>query len=151
MATATASNKQQSTKQRPPLRLPGFPQRVLPPTENNDEVKVAAASELPPSSTEEPSEELLKFEDDLRPQMVSEAATETPTTDDYESKMRYEFSETRKVLDEFFHKEQAVENDIRWVFKNSVNIFGRESFLKSHLEYPDVISRIILKYVLLTV
>ena len=105
------ASKQQSTKQRPPLRLPGFPQRVLPPTENNDEVKVAAAAELP-SSTEEPSEELLKFEDDLRPQMVSEA-TET-TTDDYESKMRYEFSETRKVLDEFFHKEQAVEND-RWV------------------------------------
>ena len=46
VATATASNKQQSTKQRPPLRLPGFPQRVLPPTENNDEVKVAAAAEL---------------------------------------------------------------------------------------------------------
>ena len=42
-------------QQRPPLRLPGFPQRVLPPsTENNnlcEEVKgpVAAASELPSS------------------------------------------------------------------------------------------------------
>ena len=42
-------------QQRPPLRLPGFPQRVLPPsTENNnlcEEVKgpAAAASELPSS------------------------------------------------------------------------------------------------------
>ena len=41
-------------QQRPPLRLPGFPQRVLPPsTENNnlcEEVKgPAAASELPSS------------------------------------------------------------------------------------------------------
>ena len=44
-------------QQRPPLRLPGFPQRVLPPsTENNnlcEEVKgpAAAASELPSSSS----------------------------------------------------------------------------------------------------
>ena len=33
--------------------------------------------------------------------------------DENESYMRYEFSETRKVLDEFFHKDPA-END-RWV------------------------------------
>ena len=125
-SAAAAVSKQQSNKQqRPPLRLPGFPQRVLPPTENNNEevnltsaaasaAPVTAASDLPSSTELElaPSEELLKFEDaptDLRPQMITEATDTTSCTNansnDYESKMRYEFSETRKVLDEFFHKD----------------------------------------------
>ena len=61
----------------------------------------------------------------MRPQIVSSEATTTANDtgggsalalaqDENESYMRYEFSETRKVLDEFFHKDPA-END-RFVF-----------------------------------
>ena len=62
----------------------------------------------------------------MRPQIVSSEATTTTANDtgggsalalaqdENESYMRYEFSETRKVLDEFFHKDPA-END-RFVF-----------------------------------
>ena len=57
----------------------------------------------------------------MRPQIVSSEATTTANDtgggsalalaqDENESYMRYEFSETRKVLDEFFHKDPA-END----------------------------------------
>ena len=86
-----------------PLKLPGFPQRVLP----QPELVEATASEPNKVEPIEPEEELLKFEDD-------QASSEPPTSasevksDDYDSKMRYEFSETRKVLDEFFHKESEV-------------------------------------------
>ena len=86
-----------------PLKLPGFPQRVLPQPEQV-EPTAAEPNKIEPM---EPEEELLKFEDD-------QASSEPPTSasevksDDYDSKMRYEFSETRKVLDEFFHKESEV-------------------------------------------
>ena len=86
-----------------PLKLPGFPQRVLPQPEQVE----PTASEPNKAEPVEPEEELLKFEDD-------QASSEPPTSasevksDDYDSKMRYEFSETRKVLDEFFHKESEV-------------------------------------------
>ena len=83
-------------------KLPGFPQRVLPslPVEENS-----------PEVRESPvSEELLKF-DETSENITNSASLEIKSeavkaeAADYESKMRYEFSETRKVLDEFFHKE----------------------------------------------
>ena len=103
-------------------KLPGFPQRVLPastlpPVENN-EARQRSNRESPVVS-----EELLKFEDtehnnhgggimshsgpgnNHHHEMKSE---HHHSASDYESKMRYEFSETRKVLDEFFHKEAEI-------------------------------------------
>lgn len=90
--------EKKSQQQRPPLRLPGFPQRVLPavPTDTSEAEK---------------TEELLKFEE------------EAPSKKEDES-FRYEFSETRKVLDEFFHEKVEEEknfNDLNYVLRKNNN------------------------------
>ena len=86
-------------------KLPGFPQRVLP-------AAAATPHVIPPAETNEvrpPSEELLKFEDTDGLNHHDHSSLEVKSgQSDYESKMRYEFSETRKVLDEFFHKEAEI-------------------------------------------
>ena len=124
---------------RPGLRMPGFPQRVLPSTEaavaasaSNVSTSAATSSSVgssPVSSkeTKEPKvevveEELLKFDDipmmtsvtmpplDAKKSSASSTRVDVgvgnapmhrkPLGDDFD--LRYEFSETRKVLEEFF-------------------------------------------------
>lgn len=104
-------------------KLPGFPQRVLPPVENNEATRPQRNNRESPVV----SEELLKFEDADQQNnhgtgiIISQHSAVTGNnhnhqmkseiqhhSSDYESKMRYEFSETRKVLDEFFHKEAEI-------------------------------------------
>ena len=92
-------------------KLPGFPQRVLP--------SLPIEEPPAPEKISPVSEELLKFDETNDNnglgslgsglEIKSEAAVKASTASDYESKMRYEFSETRKVLDEFFHKEAEAE------------------------------------------
>jgi hypothetical protein len=106
-ASASAASKQppqqqQHQQKRPPLRLPGFPQRVLPAApsaENTESVLIIETKKVTSEET------LLKFEEQqpLKMQPASTAASEQV---DFDNKMRYEFSETRKVLDEFFHKDE---------------------------------------------
>lgn len=95
----TCESVPKQPKSRPPLRLPGFPQRVLPSAVDADKTSPPPRSSSSSGSVEK-TEELLKFEEPLKNQQPPPSSA-----DDYESKMRYEFSETRKVLDEFFHKE----------------------------------------------
>ena len=95
------------------LRMPGFPQRVLPnsaaavPPANVEPV-VADTKEviLAGAATSGVSDQqhLLKFVEDASQQQNKPTRTKK-NVEDYESKMRYEFSETRKVLDEFFNRD----------------------------------------------
>ncbi|XP_040578839.1 uncharacterized protein [Lepeophtheirus salmonis] len=91
-SSSTTSSTSSLAGLRPSLnKLPGFPQRILPPQEETKNLE-----EIIKIEQHEEEEELLKFEEVPPPQI--EKVT-TPSTD-YDS--RYEFSETRKVLDEFF-------------------------------------------------
>ena len=115
--------------------ISGFPKRVLP-SDNSEE------SSKEPVETE-PEEELLKFEDDGgqnqgSPEIVTTNNKLTASeANDYDSKMRYEFSETRKVLDEFFHKDITPEDvtnamstasdfsDLNYVLRKNNNYVGQ--------------------------
>lgn len=129
-SSAAPTPKQAPAPQKRPLRLPGFPQRVLPPAENTDEAKEAAAPQ---------EEELLKFEDEQPPVTVA-AASAASRAEDFESKMRYEFSETRKVLDEFFHKEAVAgqeeneDEDLNYVLRKNNNYVGQRLASEDELE-----------------
>lgn len=100
----TCESVPKQPKSRPPLRLPGFPQRVLP-AQADDKSSPPPRSSSSSGSVEK-TEELLKFEEPLKSQQQQPPSSSS--NNDYESKMRYEFSETRKVLDEFFHKEDMI-------------------------------------------
>lgn len=109
------------------LRMPGFPQRVLPPSEPAASVASVASlsvnsspiSTLKEKQIEVEEEELLKFDDippnvtsgDVKKPTSSKADADVATqvsrknvADDFD--LRYEFSETRKVLEEFFQTSQ---------------------------------------------
>ena len=110
------------------LKMPGFPQRVLPPPEttssvNTSPVAIKKETEINASHFEE--EELLKF-DDIPPPVKSVKIISGKTeysrkgvSDDFD--MRYEFSETRKVLDEFFQSsnDQNCLNEIGEILNKS--------------------------------
>ena len=141
--SAAVTNNNHHNKR--PLKLPGFPQRVLPATPAAATTANMEAATLDLSTTtmehvikeapifEPPhqQEELLKFEDDqqqgpgghsfssvvtsadnkissigsIETIMTVPSSVASTAAADYDSKMRYEFSETRKVLDEFFQKD----------------------------------------------
>ncbi len=150
------NESKQKQPQRPPLRLPGFPQRVLPPQENSQETSPEKVdmdkteAKVASSVSSGGEEELLKFEDgqptllgqsssSVQPQLVTNSQAVKDNNKEYESKMRYEFSETRKVLDEFFHKaEEAAEatTDLNYVLrKNNNYVVGQR--LASELDEND--------------
>jgi hypothetical protein len=120
---------------RPGLRMPGFPQRVLPaseaatastssldasPVSLKKEVRAEAANPVE-------EEELLKFDDipAAAAQSVTSSVTSPATHDAKKSDaaepsrknvsedfdLRYEFSETRKVLEEFFQTSSVAKGD----------------------------------------
>ena len=104
------------------LRMPGFPQRVLPPPETSSSVNSSPVSvkketsEMNVDNNQVEEEELLKF-DDVPPAVPShdlKKATKNVTKSDVSRKnddfdLRYEFSETRKVLEEFFQSSNEQE------------------------------------------
>ena len=112
------------------LRMPGFPQRVLPPPETTSSATSSPVStkketlESKVVSHQVEEEELLKFDDvpptvthDVKKSMKSDVdlshqLTRKNVGDDFD--LRYEFSETRKVLEEFFQSsnDQSCLDDI---------------------------------------
>jgi len=102
------------------MKLPGFPQRVLPNSSDQNSSASSSPSVLKKEMTQLPEanvveeEELLRFEDVPPAADISHSTAQkimSPQEDIFSSNiksrmtdfdMRYEFSETRKVLEEFF-------------------------------------------------
>ena len=155
------------TNNKRPLKLPGFPQRVLPTTptaaaanleattSDRTSVEHASLSKEQPIAEPHHQEELLKFEEDQQGGHSSSSVTSdnkvsaigsietvmtvsSTTTADYDSKMRYEFSETRKVLDEFFQKDIAEPPELEVDLANSTSSSDLNNMPSSVTDFSDL-------------